>query len=255
MSGPTAHDRERAFHDELAAARSDFAPRQPDHLEHDLIARLPRARGRTLLELGCGDGELTLQLAATGADITALDVSPGMVEVARRRVNEFVPGARVRFIAAPAEATGLPDGAFDLIVGKWILHHADVVEVSNEIHRLLRPDGLAIFIENSGGNPILHFARQHLAGRFGIPRFGTEDEHPLVAADLQLMADIIGYARLDYPDFVFFQLFDRQVLRFRFTRVSRLLALLDGWAYRQVPQLRKFSFHVVVTLARRRPSS
>jgi hypothetical protein len=53
--------------------------------------------------------------------------------------------------------------------------------------------------------------------------------------------------RLSYPVFDFFVIFDRQVLRFRRPRLSRVLRALDGAIWRMLPPARKFSFRVVVT--------
>src|ERR1700686_2201597 len=175
--------REGEFHDALSASLEARAlpAREPDQLEASLLARAGQIAGAEVLELGCGTGDLTQQLLARGANLTALDLSNGMVAIARERVNRF-SRARACFVAAPVERCGLASESFDLVIGKWILHHADIGGAAREIRRVLRPGGRAVFLENSGLNPLLTLARNHLAGRWGIPRYGTNDEHPLSRA-------------------------------------------------------------------------
>ena len=257
MSGPNPSAepvwaREREFHDALARELDVEAlggPRQPDGLDLALLGLAGDLHGRSILDAGCGQGDLTIHLLEQGASVTALDVSPGMIDVVRRRA-ERLPGhaGTLATVAAPLEDSGLPDEEFDLVLGKFILHHVDVDEGARELRRLLRPGGRAIFIENSGDNPLLTFARDRLAGRWGIPRLGTEDEHPLTAHDIDRLRGVFPRVTAHYPVFEFLVLFDRQVLRFRFASASRVFRRLDNAVHRLAPRLRRFSYRVIVEL-------
>ena len=99
--------------------------------------------GARVLDVGCGTGDLTLELVERGAHVTALDVSPGMVEVARRRVARFFPDASFEGIAAPAEEAELESGAFDAAVGRYVLHHIDPATGGRSLARALKPGGRA----------------------------------------------------------------------------------------------------------------
>ncbi len=242
--------REREFHDELAERYDPLRmPPEPlGSLESAVVAMVGDLAGRQVLDLGCGTGDLTLTLLRAGARVTAIDVSLGMLEVTRRRAELFCPGCPPpRLAAAAAEAMPFGDGMFDLVVGRFILHHLDLTRASAEIARVMAPGGIAVFAENSGRNPLLMFARERLAGRFGIPRYGTSDEHPLGEEDLRRLRDAFGSVRLSYPVFDFFVILDRQVLRFRRPLISRALRALDRAVWRLLPPLRKYSFRVVVT--------
>lgn len=246
------HARELEFHDALAAEfdAASMPPQPLSRLDQAMLADAAPLPGERVLDLGCGSGDLTLELAASGADVTAIDLSPRMVEVAARRVELFVPGATCRFVAGPIETSGLPDRSFDLIVGRFILHHLDIGIVAPELVRLLTDGGRAAFGENSGGNPILNFARQHLAGRLGIPRMGTTDEHPLTKADIAALAPSFSNVAVDFPVFEFFFLFDRQVLQFRSPVASRVINALDRFVYQRIPAARPYSFRMIVSLRR-----
>ena len=243
------HAREVAFHDALAETlgHGDLAFRAPDGLEHALLRELGPIEGKTILDLGCGAGELSGYLARRGAHVVSLDISPGMVELARRRLaHAGIPGGE--FVVAPAERTPLGDESVDLVVGKWILHHIDVAAAATEVARVLRPGGRAVFIENSGDNRLLSYARKELAGRLGIPRYGTDDEHPLGKEEYELLGQSFAHVTLEYPDFCFFALFDRQIFRLKYPVVTRLLRDIDDVVFRKLPRLRRYSYHVIIGL-------
>src|SRR5215210_7366323 len=113
-------------------------------IEDAILDLMGPLEGQSVLDLACGVGDLSLRLLMRGAIVTALDLSPGMIDIARQRVATFLPEARADFVAAPAEATGLADESFDWVVGKWALHHTDVAASSAEIERLLKIGGRAV---------------------------------------------------------------------------------------------------------------
>jgi ubiquinone/menaquinone biosynthesis C-methylase UbiE len=244
--------REQEFH--AALAENFDAPAMPplpgDHLEEALFARAGRLAGQRVLEAGCGTGDVTLQLLERGAQVTALDVSPRMIEIARERAERFIPDASVEWQVAPVEETGFSASTFDVAVGKWILHHADIPRSAAELARVLRPEGRGLFIENSALNPLLALARRHLAGRWGIPRYGTEDEHPLTREDYACFRQKFPKMQLVFPDFFFFTLLDRQIWRYRSPTVTTLTRWLDDKVFERVPPLQKYSFHVILELGR-----
>lgn len=100
-----------------------------------------------VLEVGSGPGRLAVRLArsAPGLDVTGLDLSPEMVELANRRAAEAgLPGERVRFEVGDVGALPHADGSFDAVVSTLSLHHwPDPALGLAEIHRVLRPGGEA----------------------------------------------------------------------------------------------------------------
>lgn len=240
--------REREFHDKLAAELepAQMPPGPIGVLDAAMVDAAGELEGKRVLDLGCGSGDLTVLLAMAGARTTGVDLSPGMVDVARRRVERFAPGAEARFAAAPAEDLPLEDGSVDVILGRFILHHLDIPRAARECARVLAPGGKAMFVENSGRNPVLMFSRRYLAGRFGIPRYGTIDERPLSEEDIGALREHLPGLALEYPVFDFFTIFDRQVLRHRWPRAGRMLRRLDKWVWKRVPALRPWSFRVLV---------
>src|SRR4051794_25816295 len=97
--------RERIFHDRLADELNpvEMPPAPLNPLNKAMVDSAGQLAGKRVLDLGCGSGDLTVLLAMAGARVTGVDLSPGMVDVARRRVEHFVPEASAEFAAAPAE--------------------------------------------------------------------------------------------------------------------------------------------------------
>ena len=100
-------------------------------------------RGQSVLDLGCGPGLYAEELLARGAhEITGLDASPTMIELARRRNPEHA-SFRVHDLEQPLP--WLADESFDLVVMALVIHHLDNrVAVLREIHRVLRPPGRVV---------------------------------------------------------------------------------------------------------------
>jgi SAM-dependent methyltransferase len=108
-----------------------------------VISLLGDVKRRRVLEVGCGSGPLLRWLVDHGADVTAVDISPAMVALARSRI-----GSRARLlvadVAAPLDFAG--DRSFDLIVASLVLHYIrDWEPVFKEFRRVLEPCGRVVF--------------------------------------------------------------------------------------------------------------
>ena len=92
-----------------------------------------------LLDLGTGTGALARLFAARGCEVTGLDIAPKLLAAGRRLAAE--QGAAVEFIEAPAENTGLPSRAFDIVTAGQAWIYFDLNRVIPEVLRLLMPGG------------------------------------------------------------------------------------------------------------------
>lgn len=117
-------------------------------------------RGKTVLEYGCGDGSNTLFLARYGANLKALDISPELIGVARRRLYANHVAADVEFIVGSAHELPLPDESVDVVYGIAILHHLDLALSAREVRRVLRKGGRAIFMEPVRNSAFIRFLRR-----------------------------------------------------------------------------------------------
>lgn len=105
--------------------------------------------GMHVLEIGCGVGNFTERFAQSGARIMAVDISPDLLDRARRR---NLPADQVQFICKRFEDCEV-DGPFDAVIGSSILHHLDLPVALAKIFRLLKPGGAMSFAEPNMLNP------------------------------------------------------------------------------------------------------
>lgn len=116
----------------------------------ELIRNFPKAEDRTLrvLDIGTGPGFYAIILAARGYDVTAVDVSDGMLEQARRNAGELAE--RIRFFKMDAQELDFSDNEFDVIVTRnltWNL--PDPVKAYGEWRRVLRDGGVMLNIDSN----------------------------------------------------------------------------------------------------------
>ena len=105
--------------------------------------------GMTILELGCGAGYFTKELARSGAEIVAVDVSADLLEIAKANC----PASNVRYEIQDACALTYSNATFDSVVGSSILHHLEIEPAMEEIRRVLKPGGTIYFTEPNMLNP------------------------------------------------------------------------------------------------------
>lgn len=104
--------------------------------------------GMKVLEVGCGTGLFTEMMARSGAHILAVDISPELIEEARKR---SLPADQVEWRAIAFEECA--DTSFDAIVGSSVLHHLEMTPALKRMYQLLKPGGRLAFAEPNMLNP------------------------------------------------------------------------------------------------------
>jgi len=169
---------ERRFHDQWASSidvggidvdRVFLGSTAPEN--RFILSHLGDVSGKNLLDLGCGAGESSVFFARRGARVVAGDLSEGMVETARRISGRY--GLTIEGKVLNAMELDFPDNTFDVVYASNILHHVQEDRVLSEIHRVLKPGGLACMWEPLRHNPVINIYRM-IARRVRTP-----DEHPL----------------------------------------------------------------------------
>lgn len=92
----------------------------PEQNEVRALERVTSWRRKDVIEIGCGDGRLTLRLARLGAFVSAIDPDAELILTARRSLPERF-AKRVRYRVGKAEHIEHPDEAFNLAVFAWAL--------------------------------------------------------------------------------------------------------------------------------------
>ena len=99
------------------------------------------------LDVGCGTGFLSFELAARGHRVTGVDFAPAMLAEARRKAAERA--ISIRFEHGDAEQLGFPSRSFDLVITRhvlWTLPHPEAA--IDEWIRVLRPGGRLVVVES-----------------------------------------------------------------------------------------------------------
>lgn len=127
----------REFFDEVERHRyEEYAPWMPAVMGFDQF------NSKRLLEVGCGMGTDLLQFARGGAEVTGVDLTPRSVETSRHHLELY--GQSGDFAINDAESLPFGDEGFDVVYSNGVLHHTpDTAGAVREIHRVLRPGGLA----------------------------------------------------------------------------------------------------------------
>ena len=103
-----------------------------------MLALAGEVSGRRILDVGCGSGPLSAALRARGADVTGLDVSAAMIDLARQRLGEEAD-LHVADLGTPLP---FADAEFDDVVASLVLHYLeDWAGPLSELRRVVRPGG------------------------------------------------------------------------------------------------------------------
>jgi SAM-dependent methyltransferase len=152
------------------ASNASFVPK----LGAAAVALLGPTEGELILDVGCGDGQLTLQIMAAGARVIGLDASEAMVEAARGRgVDAFVADAQALDLDNQASRFGQFDAAFSNAALHWML---DPDAVASGIFSILKPGGR--FVGEMGGAGNLATLRRGLREELVARGYAVPAEDP-----------------------------------------------------------------------------
>lgn len=215
--------------------RIPFANREHVDFLTDAVGRIGPFEGRRVLEVGAGGGSLAVWLALQGAHVVGIDVSQGILEVARRRAEVNGVADRTTFVHAPIErfdpiAAGLDRPHVDAIIGNNVVHHFDRDLALQRIGQLLAPGAQAVFCE-----PVLllpewvrTIRNSALVTRRFPPHTHTPDERSLGPSDFdtmrrwfgrvewtpyQVLCRLQNFVELSDPAWRRLEAFDRRLLR------------------------------------------
>ena len=118
--------------------------------------------GMTLLDCGCGPGAITLGLAEAVAPgrVEGIDLEPTMIERAIA-ISQERHAERVHYQVADIRELPFPDGSFDAVYSSAVLEHLpDPVQAFQEIHRVLKPEGLIGVSSSDWSQPLVSPAEE-----------------------------------------------------------------------------------------------
>lgn len=149
MPDPSAehHESNRRFYDRIADAYDFIADSNERAARQAGVAALNLKPAESVLELGFGTGNEVLDLAGLvgpAGKVAGIDISPGMLAVANRKLAAAPPAAPVDLRVGDARTLPFPDAAFDAVYTSFTLElfpAGDIPVVLGEARRVLRPGG------------------------------------------------------------------------------------------------------------------
>jgi SAM-dependent methyltransferase len=173
-----------------SASWQEIAEHQLFRVHDELVARLAPRPGERWLDLATGTGAVALRAARAGAEVTAQDLAPALIERARSLAAE--QGLQVRFDVGDAERLPYPDESFDVVASAHgIVFAVDHAAVARELARVCRPGGrlgVTYWLPNPGLARLMDrvgYTRPEGAGRprdWARPEYATE----LLGGDFEL---------------------------------------------------------------------
>ncbi len=137
-----------------------------DRMRATLLSFLPQdLRGARVLDAGCGTGALAVEAAKRGADVTAVDISPTLIGIAKERLPEKLGDGRIRFLAGDMLDRRL--GTFDHVVAMDSLIHYSLPDMIGMLENLTAMSRNGVHFTYAPRTPAL--AAMHFVGK-AFPR-------------------------------------------------------------------------------------
>lgn len=203
--------------------------------------------GTTVLDFGCGTGESSGRLRQRGAIVVGFDISRTRLSEANAHSQASGNGPSASFLLCAAETLPFADASFDAVYGKQILHHLDLEIAIDEVVRVLRPGGRAVFLEPLIHNPLLEGYRRRTR------HLRSPTEKALSMRDLQRMGT--RFRRWEHREFILFSvlpvLMEAMTSKKRvLTRLQERLQVFDRKLIGVIPFLGRYCWETVVVLER-----
>jgi ubiquinone/menaquinone biosynthesis C-methylase UbiE len=183
MTGTTNRTYYDAFAERYDSGRDEGYHKLIDDQAAELVRRV--GEGRDVLEVGCGTGLVLQRVAAFARTAKGVDLSPGMLEHARRRGLDVVEGS--------ATDLPFPDASFDVVYSfKVLAHIPDLDRCLSEMMRVVRPGGHLVFDSYNRAS------LRYLIKRWWGPR-PTSSEFDEAAIDTRFTSEAEIEARVPPP--------------------------------------------------------
>ncbi|SPD75015.1 putative Methyltransferase type 11 [uncultured Desulfobacterium sp.] len=231
---------EQIFHDKKAVGiveNQDFYRFDITADLRDSIFNQMTKKNAIVLDYGCGSGWMSVLLARQGNHVIAIDISYELLKKAKNEQKYHYENYQTLFCEMNAEELGIKDGSVDYVIGNAILHHLDIKNSIDELHRILKVGGVCFFVEPLGHNPFINLYRKL------TPHKRTVDERPFKINDLENLKNSFRFSRLEFS-FLFSLIAFLWVFGLKndylFVKTLSALKSFDRYILRVLPFLRKY---------------
>ena len=154
----------------------------PDNKYIETINSHAPLTGATILEIGCGDGRITGDMASYATKVVATDLNPKALEQAKK----LIPATNIDFVYTPNGIPDFPAQTFDIVVYTLSLHHIPKDKMRTNLHlsgNLLKKGGKIVVVEPGDGGSFLEVKKRFGAGS------GDESKEKQAAMDAMQTLD------------------------------------------------------------------
>ena len=206
---------------------------------------------KTALDLGCGRGEVSVQLAQLGARVTGVDVSAESLSRAENLARIHDVSDRVALREGDAESLPFEDDGFDIVVSAGVMSFVEFDKAAAELARVVRPDGCVAILDTLGHNPIARMGRKRRLVHGETTKFQVENI--LTCDHIDRLRAHFGHVEVHTFDFLAVPMMfvEDRLIRIHpglgriFSPLSALLRAADRLVLKWAP-LRRYAFRVVV---------
>ncbi len=235
---------DRIFREGDRTAYSRVAmPEQDDPVLQAACKHFGDVQGKTLVDLGCGNGAASLFFASRGANVLSIDASVNAI----RNLTDFCAQHDIQNVKPfPMRAEDIRNlERVHFVFGSMILHHIEpFATFASTLASVLLPGGKGFFWENNASSDILIWFRKHVVGRWWVPKFGDDQEFPLTRSEIESLRQHFR-VEVEYPELYYFRLASDYLLR---GHLKAPFHWLDRVCY-PIPWLRRRSYRQYVYLA------
>jgi ubiquinone/menaquinone biosynthesis C-methylase UbiE len=170
---------------------------------------------KSVLEIGCASGCDAVDYVQSAKNYVGLDISDEAIKNC-----ESLSLENAQFICVDGHDLPFDDNSFDCVIVNSLLHHLDLEKSFSEICRVLTKDGLLVFREPLGTNPLFQMYRAL------TPAARTDDERPFTFKDLALMRSLFDFENVQWFGFlsVFSAFTKSERVRLLLTSVDKVLS-------------------------------
>jgi 2-polyprenyl-3-methyl-5-hydroxy-6-metoxy-1,4-benzoquinol methylase len=207
---------------------------------------LDRLKGKTILDVGCGNGKYSVLLALLGATVYGFDLSPVGVERAQALAAANGVGRQCHFSVQNALRMAYENDQFDILLLHEVLHHAiKYPNVKAEILRVLKPGGTVVITESLYGNPMINLGRM-------VTMRGKEAKGDVILTleDLRKFGKGFSSCEIEMMSLLFMskRIFEKHVHRWPVRILLYLVKKTDDVILTLFPFLRQYCGECVVVL-------
>lgn len=199
-------------------------------------------RNQDVLNIACGTGYESVILAKKGAKVFAFDISLESVKIAQKKAILNKVSEKIHTEIMSVYDLGFSDETFKYVYGCACLHHFDREKALKEIHRVMKPGGMAVFFEPYSGSKWLKRFREFIPVKKAKI---SPDEDQLTDADIREVKKIFKEVTITE-----YGLFNRLQRLCSWKWFGIMLCKIDAWILIRFPVMRKFARNIVIKVVK-----